>query len=147
VGRRPATTEDFAAYRRQGTAEDYAVFRQGIAEDYAVFRETIRAVVGPAAEGIKLEIRDQHQQTRAKVETARHEILSAIKSSPAEFVKLISEFGSLFLLFCLAVRFTFGIQLLNSAFAVFMLFALGLYWVMARLKQRSEKRANGGGQA
>lgn len=112
--------------------------RRPLPADYVVFKATIAAAV----EDIKLEIRGQHQQTRETVETARKDILSGIKSSPAEYIKLVSEFGSLFVLFCLAIRWALGIELLNTAFAMFTLFALGLYWIMARLKQESDKRAN-----
>jgi hypothetical protein len=104
--------------------------------DYAAFKATI----GAAANDIKEEIRDQHQETTAEVQPSRHDILAAIKASPAVCVKLISEFGSLFLLFSLALRFTLKIELVNTAFAVFMLFAFGLYWSMASLKQYSSRR-------
>ena len=106
-------------------------------EDYSAFKATIASAVAE----IKLEIHDQHQQTRAEVQTVRRDVLAAVKASPAEYLKLVSEFGALFLLFALVVRFILKIELVNTAFAVFMLFACILYWSMANLKQRSEKRA------
>src|SRR5271157_2676023 len=110
---------------------------QTVPADYPAFKATVVAAV----EDIKLEIREQHQQTRAEVQTARRDILTAIKASPGELVKLVCEFGSLFLLFSLAVRFALKIELVNPAFALFMLFCFALYWGMAGLKQKSEKRA------
>jgi hypothetical protein len=49
--------------------------------------------------------------------------------------------GCALFLFSLAVRFLLKIELVNTAFAVFMLFALGLYWMMAWVKQRSPHRS------
>jgi hypothetical protein len=106
--------------------------------DYAEFKATISAAV----EDIKLEIRSQHDQTRTEVQTARRDILSAIQASPAGFIKLVCEFGALLFGFCLALRFVVKIELVNPVFAVFMLFALGLYWTMAHVKQQSEKHRN-----
>ena len=96
-----------------------------------------------AMEEMKTEVRNQHHQTRAEVRATRGDILHAIRSSPAECLKLISEFGSLFLLFSLAIRFALHIELVNPAFAVFMLVAFALYWGMAQLKQKDQKH---GGQ-
>lgn len=62
-------------------------------------------------------------------------------SSPAEYLKLICEFGSLAILFALAVRFVLKIELVNTGFALFVLFSLAFYWLMAKQKQASEKRA------
>lgn len=107
------------------------------AADYKVFKATIASAV----EEIKLEIHDQHQQTRAEVQTVGRDVLAAVKASPAESVKLVCEFGSLALLFALAVRFALKIELVNTAFALFMLTVFALYWIMAKVKQRSEKRA------
>jgi hypothetical protein len=106
--------------------------------DYVTFKATIASAV----EEIKLEIHDQHRQTRAEVQTVRRDVLAAVKASPAEYVELLCEFGAIFLLFSLAVRFTLKIELVNTAFALFMLPALALYWAMARLKQASEKRGH-----
>jgi hypothetical protein len=106
-------------------------------EDYSGFKATMASF----AEEIKLEIRDQHHQTRAEIQTVRHDVLEAVKASPAEYVKLLCELGSLFLVFSLVVRFALKIELVNPAFAVFMLFACALYWSMANVKQRSEKRS------
>ncbi|MGO9777675.1 MAG: hypothetical protein ACLQGT_05455 [Terracidiphilus sp.] len=116
------------------------------AEDYSAIKATFAAV-----QELKSEIRSQHDQTRAvlnnqheqvtgRVEASRRDILNAIKASPAECLKLFCEFGSLFLLFALALRLGLGIDLVNPAFSVFMLFALALYWGMAQLKQRNQKR-------
>ena|SRR5581483_1849266 len=112
--------------------------RPSLSYDYLKFK----AMLAEAVDDIKVEIRGQHQHTRAEVQIARHEILDAVKSSPSEFVKLISEFGALFLLFCLAVRFTLGFELVNTAFAGFMLFALALYWLMALVKQKKKGRGD-----
>ncbi len=106
--------------------------------DYLVFKATIRSAV----EELKGEMRSQHEHTRAEVRSARAEILAAVKSSPAEFIELVCEFGFVLLLFSLAVRFTLNLELVNTAFAVFMLFALALYWSMARLKRRAQMRGN-----
>jgi hypothetical protein len=116
------------------------------AEHYSAIKATFAAV-----QGLTSEVRSQHEQTRAalnnqhekitgRVEASRRDILNAIKASPAECLKLLCEFGSLFLLFALALRFGLGIDLVNPAFSVFMLFVLALYWGMAQLKQRSQKR-------
>ena len=104
--------------------------------DYATFKATIASAV----DELKLEMHDQHQQTRAEVQTVRRDVLAAIKESPAEYVKVACEFGALFLLFSLAVRFILKIELVNTAFALFMLPSLAVYWAMARLKQESDKR-------
>jgi len=100
----------------------------------------IKATLRPFVEELKEEIQSQHERTRAEVRTARSEILIALKSSPAEFIELVCEFGLVVLLFSLVVRFTLNLELVNTAFAIFMLFALALYWSMAKLKRRSQKR-------
>ena len=105
------------------------------------------------AEGITQEIRNQHettraallvqhQQTRDAVQHARRDLLDAVKASPAQFLKLISEFGSLFLVFALAVWRMLHIELVNPAFAIFMLFAFALYWGMAHLGEKDEKKTD-----
>lgn len=104
--------------------------------DYAEYKTTLAAV----AEEIKIEIRAQHQQTRAEVQTVKHDVLAAIKASPVEYLKLLCEFGSLFLLFSLAIRFLLKIELVNTGFALFMLAALVIYWAMVRVKESSDKR-------
>lgn len=108
--------------------------------DYVAYKETIASAV----DELKLEIRDQHQRTRSEVQTARRDMLAAVKASPAEYVKLVCEFGSLFLFFSLAVRFLLRIELVNTAFALFMLLAFAVYWAMARVKQASEKHRHEG---
>jgi hypothetical protein len=118
-------------------------------EDYLALKETMTAV----AEGITQEIRNQHettraallvqhQQTRDAVQHARRDLLDAVKASPAQFLKLISEFGSLFLVFALAVWRMLHIELVNPAFAIFMLFAFALYWGMAHLGEKDEKKTD-----
>lgn len=107
--------------------------------DYSEFKASMETAV----EEIKVEIRSQHEQTRAEVQTVRRDVLEAVKASPAEYMKLVCEFGSLFMLFALAIRFTLRIELVNTAFALFMLLAFGVYWAMARKKQQSDaKRSN-----
>lgn len=106
--------------------------------DYTAFKATIASAV----EEIKLEMHAQHEQTRAEVQTVRHDVLAAVRASPAEYVKLLCEFSALLLLFCLAVRFTLNIELVNPAFALFLLFACVVYWAMASVKERSEKRGH-----
>jgi Flp pilus assembly protein TadB len=91
---------------------------------------------------LKDEMQSQHERTRAEVRTARNEILAAVKSSPAAFIELACEIGFVLLLFSLVVRFTLNLELVNTAFAIFMLFTLTLYWSMARLKRHSQKRRN-----
>jgi hypothetical protein len=118
------------------------VFRRGRSQpltDYVAFK----AALAPAVEEIKVEIRAQHEQTRAEVQTTRADLLAAVKASPSQYIKLACEFGALFLLLSLTIRFTLEIELVNTAFALFMLPCLVVYWVMADVKQRSEKR-NGG---
>ena len=110
----------------------------GPAVDYSVFKETLASAV----KEIIVHNEGQHQQTRAEVQTVRLDVLAAVKASPTENVKLASEFGMLFLLFSLAVRFLLKIELVNTTFALFMLPALAVYWAMARLKQRSDKRGH-----
>lgn len=113
-------------------------FPPGTELDYSVFKATITSAV----EEIKSEISQQHELTRADVQSVRRDVLDAVKSSPSEYIKLMSEFGSLFLVFALVVRFALKIELVNTAFCVFMLFACGLSWGMATLKQRSDKKAD-----
>lgn len=105
-------------------------------EEYVAWKANLTEAV----DDLKSEIREQHKQTRKEVQHSRTDILAAIKSSPSEYVKLASEFGSVILLFALAVRFTLKIELVNTAFALFMLFSLGFYWLMAQAKQFFEKR-------
>jgi len=69
----------------------------------------------------------------------RQDVLAAVRASPAQYVKLVCEFSALFLLFCLALRFILKIELVNTAFAAFMLLACTVYWAMARLKEHSDK--------
>jgi hypothetical protein len=111
--------------------------------DYRVYKTTLASAV----EDIKVAMHAQHEQTRAEVQIVRHDVLAAIKASPAEYLKLISEFGSIFLLFSLAIRFTLKIELVNTAFALFMLVALAIYWAMARLKEASDRRLHQTNQA
>jgi len=112
------------------------VRRRRSEEDYSAFK----AALAPEFEAIKLQIRLQHEQTRAEVQTTRADVLAAVKASPAEYVKLACEFGALFFLLSLAIRFTLKIELVNPGFALFMLFCLAVYWSMARLKEASDKR-------
>jgi len=108
--------------------------------DYSSFKVTVESAVESAVEKLKLEMALQHEQTRAEVQTVRRDVLAAIKESPAAYLKLVCEFGSLFLLFSLAVRFILKIELVNTGFALFMLAAFIVYWAMARLKEESDKR-------
>ena len=103
--------------------------------DYAEYKMTLAAAV----EEIKLEVKVQHEQTRAEVRASRRDVLDAIKDSPVEYIKILCEFGALFLAFSLAIHFILKIELVNPTFAVFMLIACGVYWGMARLKERSDK--------
>ncbi|HKV92124.1 MAG TPA: hypothetical protein VJW20_06215 [Candidatus Angelobacter sp.] len=104
--------------------------------DYTGFK----AQINSAVEELKLEIRGQHEQTRAEVQDAKREVIKAVDASPAQHMKSLCEFGSLFMLFALAVRYALHIELVNTAFAIFMLLAFGVYWTMAFVKQKSEKR-------
>jgi hypothetical protein len=101
---------------------------------------TFKAAFASAVEELKQEIREQHEQTRAQIQTVRRDVLDAIKASPAEYVKLACEFVALFLVFSLAVRFILKIELVNTVFALFLLTALAVYWAMARWKQESDER-------
>jgi len=103
--------------------------------DYTGFKAQITSAV----EELKLEIRGQHEQTRAEVRDVKLEFIKAVKASPARYMKSVCEFGALFMLFALAVRFALHIELVNTAFAIFMLLAFGVYWTMAHVKQESEK--------
>jgi hypothetical protein len=115
-------------------------------EDYLALKATMTAI----AQDITQEVRDQHVRTRAalhdqhhetrdEIQNTRRDLLDAIKSSPAQCLKLVSEFGSLFLIFSLLIRFALRIELVNPAFALFMLVAFALYWGMAQLKQSRQK--------
>jgi hypothetical protein len=115
---------------------DYTSFKAGLEELKLEMREQHRQ----ATEGVRAEIQDQHRQTRVEVQTASRNVLAAVKASPAEYINLLCEFGGLFLVFALAVRVTLKIELVNAAFAVFMLFALGVYWTMAKVKRRSSEK-------
>jgi hypothetical protein len=110
---------------------------QATAMDYEYYKATIAT-----ADDIGTDIRGEHRQSRAEAQTARRDLLIAIKASPAEYLKLVCEFGSLFMVFCLAIRFAFNIELVNTAFGLFMLFAFTLYWLMAIVKQWSDRKAN-----
>ena len=94
------------------------------------------------AEDIKREVERNHDLTRAAVQNASVDVLAAIKTSPAAYLKLICEFGSLFLLFSLAIRFVLKIELVNTSFSIFMLAAFLVYWAMVELNQR-QQRAEG----
>jgi hypothetical protein len=115
-------------------------------EDYLALKATMTAF----AQDITQEVRDQHVRTRAalhdqhhetrgEIQNTRRDLLDAVKSSPAQCLKLVSEFGSLFLIFSLLIRFALHIELVNPAFALFMLVAFALYWGMAQLKQGRQK--------
>jgi hypothetical protein len=102
-------------------------------ESYAEWKYTLNEAVAD----IKSEIREQHQITRAEIRVSRQDILDAVKSSPVESVRLVCEIGSLFLGFALTIRFLLGIEIVNTVFAVFMLFSFAVYWVMAWVKERA----------
>jgi len=125
------------------TASERFGLRTGVARAAAIMSpppyDVWKASLAEAVKDIKVEIREQHRQTRQEIRSSRNDILAAIKASPAECVKLICEFGSLFLVFSLVVRFISGIELINTAFSVFMLFSFGVYWIMALVNQRSRK--------
>jgi hypothetical protein len=108
--------------------------------DYSRFKATVETAMESAVEELKQEINAQHERTREAVQTSKRDLLSAIKASPVESIKLMSEFGSLFLLFALAIRFTLGIELVNTGFSLFMLVAFAVYWLMARLKEWTRRR-------
>jgi len=107
--------------------------------DYAEYKTILATTFAAAVEEIKLEVKVQHEQTREEVRASRRKVLDAIKESPVEYVKILCEFGALFLAFSLAIHFILKIELVNPTFAVFMLIACGVYWGMARLKERSDK--------
>lgn len=109
-------------------------------EDYSKFKATVESAMESAVEELKQEINVQHERTREAVHASRKDVLSAIKASPVESLKLMSEFGSLFLVFALAIRFTVRIELVNTGFALFMLAAFAVYWSMARLKEWTSRR-------
>jgi hypothetical protein len=109
-------------------------------QDYSRFKATVESAMESAVEDLKEEIKAQHERTRETVQSSNRDVLSAIKASPVESLKLMSEFGSLFLLFALAIRFTVGIELVNTAFALFMLVAFAVYWSMARLKEWTRRQ-------
>jgi hypothetical protein len=132
------TRRSFGESDEIGTTRAGARLRSSqLGVDYSTFK----AVLSSAVDEIKLEIQDQHQLTRGEIRTVRSDVLEAVKACPAEYLKLGSEFAALFLVFALIVRFTLKLELVNTAFAVFMLFACILYWCMASLKQRSDKKA------
>lgn len=102
--------------------------------DYTAFKETLASAVGE----IKLEIQSQHEHTRLEVQTGTFKVVSAVKASPAAYVKTVCEFGALFLILTLILRFALHIELVNPAFAVFALAALAVYWSMAHIKQKTD---------
>lgn len=107
-----------------------------VGSEYVIWKADLAAAV----QDIKSEICEQHQLTRGEVQSSRRDILAAVKSSPAEYVKVLCEFGLVALVFALLVRITLKIELVNTAFALFMIFSLGFYWVMAQVKQASDKK-------
>ena len=110
-------------------------------QDYTAFKTHFETKLNQAVENLTSEIRGQHVHTRAEVRAVRLDVLAAVTASPAEFLKLFSELAVVFLLFAIVVRFALKVELVNTAFAIFMLFACALYWCMASLKQRSERMA------
>jgi hypothetical protein len=111
---------------------------------YSEFKATVETALQSAVETIKQEMAAQHDQTRAEVRASRKDVLAAIKESPVEYVKILAEFGATFLIFCLALHLLLKIDIVNPTFAVIMLIACGVYWGMARIKERgasSEKHA------
>jgi hypothetical protein len=102
--------------------------------DYSTFKDSLASAIGE----IKLEIQSQHEHTRLEVQTGTSKVVSAVKASPAAYVKTVCEFGALFLVLTLILRFALHIELVNPAFAVFALAALAVYWTMAHLKQKSD---------
>ena len=132
VGRtRPVTSAEYVAVK----------------DDIAAFFENFKVEMRQQHEQTRELARDQHQegkaehrQTRAELCATRADILREIHSSPTKYLKLVSEFGSIFLVFSLVIRFALHIELLNPAFAIFMLCAFALYWCMASLKERDRER-------
>ena len=117
-----------------------------VKDDIAAVLENFKVEMRQQQERTRELVRDQHQeakaeheQTRAEVCATRRDVLHAIHSSPIQYLKLVSEFGSVFLLFSLVIRFALHIELVNPAFAIFMLCAFALYWGMARLKERDRR--------
>lgn len=102
-----------------------------------------KSEISNAVRELKAEIRQQHEKTRSEVRFSRDEVLHAIRQSPTEYVQLMCEFGALLFAFSLALETFFNIELVKTGFAIFMLFSLGVYWCMAHLKERSDKRTVG----
>jgi hypothetical protein len=102
-------------------------------QDYEKWKE----VVQQARDVILKEMERQHQETRREIVLSRRDILNAVKSSPAEYVQVVSELGIAVCLFSLLLRWGLKIELINTPFAIFLSFSFAFYWLMAWLKKRA----------
>jgi hypothetical protein len=103
--------------------------------EYAEFK----ALMESSFERLQSEIREQHEETRSEVRLTRFEILATIRSSPSESVQVICELGLAVCAFCLLLRYLFSIEIVNTGFAFFGMFSLGVYWLMAYVKARQDR--------
>jgi len=95
-----------------------------------------KALIEMTTKQLQVEMRDQHEKTRAEVRVTREDILKAVRSSPAEYIRLGAELGMVICLFSLVLRYLLSIEIVRTPFAVFMLFAFAVYWLMAEVKAR-----------
>jgi len=89
-----------------------------------------------AVTSIKTEIHEEHELTREEVRLTRREIVETIKSSPSQYVRLMSEMGIAICVFALLVHWIVSVELINTVFAWFLIFCFSVYWAMAWIKER-----------
>jgi len=101
----------------------------------------VKALMESNFEKLQMQIRQEHEETRNEVRLTRFEILATLRSSPAQSIQLICELGLALCAFAILLRYLFSIEIVNTRFAFFTLFSLGIYWLMAYVKARRENGA------
>ena len=110
----------------------YRGSRASEVEPYSEFK----AMLTEAVTSIKTDIHEEHELTRKEVRLTRQEIVETIKSSPSQYVRLMSEMGMAICAFALLVNWILSVELINTVFACFLIFCFAVYWVMAWTKER-----------
>ncbi len=110
-------------------------FRGAELEPYPEFK----AMLTEAVSVITSEVRREHALTRQEVNLSRKEVIDHIKASPSQYVQLVSEVGIVLCIFAILVHQILSVELINTAFALFMIFSFAVYWVMGWTKARKTK--------
>jgi hypothetical protein len=130
---------DSAIVRRFRVSSPYPPRRSRPAEPQTDYTE-FKALLETSVLELQHEMRAQHEQTRAEVRNSRADILKAIRTSPAEYIQLMCELSMAIFAFSLILRYLFSIEIVRTPFAIFMLFSLAIYWLMARVKFAQSRR-------